>query len=279
MPRQAGFREVISTRPGPSGRNGATRGRVLGVVEHQQPPLPHRQIARAAAPPRRRSSRSWPTSPGVGPARPAASATSAGSSAGIHQARSNSSRWRWAYSIAVVVLPTPPIPVTACTTARPRVLSAASSSVNSSARPVNSAHPRRDRPQPARTPNPRPPSAPRTSAAAGTVRVNACSSAVSNSPGSRHRRGGHAAVGQPGPERVLARPVLQIDEHLRRALAYPRRAGTPAAGYPAPRPRLVLQLRVGHLRPIAHRRPVPKPGDQHEHIRVGDAPGTRSAGF
>jgi len=61
----------------------------------------------------------------------------AGSSAGTHHAMSNSSWWRWAYSIAAVVLPIPPIPVTACTTVGPPDRSAASSSVSSSARPVN----------------------------------------------------------------------------------------------------------------------------------------------
>ena len=33
---------------------------------------------------------------------------------------------------------------------------------------------------------------------------------------------------------------------------------------------LVLQLDLGHLRLITHRRPVPKPGDQHVHIRRRD---------
>jgi hypothetical protein len=33
----------------------------------------------------------------------------------------------------------------------------------------------------------------------------------------------------------------------------------------------VLQLGVGHLGPVPHRPPVPKAGDQHEHIRVPTA--------
>ena len=33
---------------------------------------------------------------------------------------------------------------------------------------------------------------------------------------------------------------------------------------------LVLQLGVGHLRPVPHRRPVPEPGDQHVHVRARD---------
>ena len=33
---------------------------------------------------------------------------------------------------------------------------------------------------------------------------------------------------------------------------------------------VVLQLGVGHLRPIAHRRPVPEPGDQHIHLCRGN---------
>ena len=181
---------------------------------------------------------------------------------------SNSSWWRWAYSIAAVVLPIPPIPVTACTTVGPPDRSAASSSASSSARPVNPrtragiVHTRRS-----------------TAVCAASVRadccsgrgsaVSACSNAVSNSPGLRHRRGGHAAAGQASPERVLARPVLQIPEHRRGALGVlaeqeHQPGNAPLLGG------LVLQLGVGQLRPIAHRRPVPEPGDQHKHIRRRD---------
>ena len=182
---------------------------------------------------------------------------------------SNSSWWRWAYSIAAVVLPIPPIPVTACTTVGPPDRSAASSSASSSARPVNPrtragiVHTRRSD---GGTPLP--------SVGAGRCSgrgsaVSACSNAVSNSPGLRHRRGGHAAAGQPTPERVLARPMLQIPEHRRGALGVlaeqeHQPGNAPLLGG------LVLQLGVGHLRPIAHRRPVPEPGDQHIHIRRRD---------
>ena len=196
------------------------------------------------------------------------SGINAGSSAGTHQAMSNSSRWRWAYSIAAVVLPIPPIPVTACTTVGPPDRSAASSSASSSARPVN----------------------PRTRAGiVHTRRSTAACAAVgggrllfrSGQRGQRlqqrglqlrragHRRGGHAAAGQPSPERVLARPMLQIPEHRRGALGVlaeqeHQPGNAPLLGG------LVLQLGVGQLRPVAHRRPVPEPGDQHVHIRRRD---------
>jgi len=105
------------------------------------------------------------------------SGISAGSSAGTHQAMSNSSARRYAYSIAVVVLPTPPMPVTAWTTAGPPAPSAASNSANNPPRPVNSrtragiVHNRRET----------------LGVGVGWIRgstVSACSSAVSSSPGS-----------------------------------------------------------------------------------------------
>ena len=63
--------------------------------------------------------------------------------------------------------------------------------------------------------------------------------------------------------------MLQIPEHRRGTLGVlaeqeHQPGNAPLLGG------LVLQLGVGHLRPVAHRRPVPEPGDQHVHIRRRD---------
>jgi len=84
-----------------------------------------------------------------------------------------------------------------------------------------------------------------------------------------HRRGGHTAVGQPIPERLLASPILQIAEQ--RCGAFGVLAEQEHQPGQAPLlGGLVLQLGVGQLRPVTHRRPVPEPCDQHEHIRRRD---------
>ena len=170
---------------------------------------------------------------------------------------SNSSACRWAYSIAVVVLPTPPIPFTACTAARPPAVSAARSS-------ASSVVPAGERRQPApgwSTPDPTGTSADRGAGQRGQRLQQR---------GLQLRRRVTVAVvtplRQPLPERLLPRPVLQIPEHRRRALGVlAEQEHQP--GHAQLRRRLVLQLGVGHLRPVPHRRPVPEPGDQHVHIR------------
>ena len=179
--RQAGLREVISTWPDPSG-NHRDRARGSSALSNTT----SQRSRRASSP----NSRATPTPTGVVAAvssRAMASSASrsgisAGSSAGTHQAMSNSSWWRWAYSIAAVVLPIPPIPVTACTTVDPPNRSAASSPASRSVRPMNP----RTRPGIVHARRSMAGSAVLVGADCGSGRgsaVRACSNAVSNSPG------------------------------------------------------------------------------------------------
>ena len=179
---------------------------------------------------------------------------------------SNSSRWRWAYSIAAVVFPIPPIPVTACTTAGPPDRSAASSSASSSARPVNPrtragiVHTRRSTAVLAAWGGRLPPvgaarsarAASRSPTRPGCVTV----AVVTPLPASRPR---NACWRAPTPDPGTSPPGPRC----------PRRAGTPTGECPL-LGGFVLQLGVGHLRPIPHRRPVAEPGDQHVHVRRRD---------
>jgi hypothetical protein len=80
------------------------------------------------------------------------------------------------------------------------------------------------------------------------------------------RGGGQSAVREPGAERVLAGAVLLVAEQIRRAL----RLSTQQEHQPGQATLtrdLELQLRVGQLRPVAHRGSVPEPDDGH--IDVG----------
>jgi hypothetical protein len=84
------------------------------------------------------------------------------------------------------------------------------------------------------------------------------------------RGGGQSAVREPGAERVLAGAVLLVAEQIRRAL----RLSTQQEHQPGQATLtrdLELQLRVGQLRPVAHRGSVPEPDDGHIDVAASTA--------
>jgi len=74
------------------------------------------------------------------------------------------------------------------------------------------------------------------------------------------RGGGQSAVREPGAERVLAGTVLLVAEQLRWALRFGAQQEHQPGQATLTRD---LQLRVGQLRPVAHRGSVPEPDDGH----------------
>ena len=250
---------------GAVGQEPGQRAGVLGVVEHQQPPIPPGQLAPQPGHPDPDRVGGGGEVQGAAPARPAGP----GSAPDPRRAPTRRCRTRrggggrtrspW-WSCRSRPSRSPPAPPSARRTAVPPPARPAARP-----RPVNSAHPRRDRPHP--------PLHGGRAASVGAERcsgrgsaVSACSSAVSSPAGlvtvavvtplsaSRARKASWRG------------PVLQIAEHRRRALG----VFTQQEHQPRDAPLLgglVLQLGVGQLRPIPHRRPVPEPGDQHEHVR------------
>ena len=236
----------------PAGQKREQGALLLGVVEHDQPPVPLPQRARqpptagpvGSAGPANRNARANSASP---------SATNVGSSAGTHQATSYSLPYRWAYSFAVVSYRRHP--------------------------PVHRLHHRRAT-RPKRRPQPRQQLLP-------TGELHRPTRDVPHPP-HRHvtglcprqpRRVQHAVSTHPVPHRAAyaqsstRRPERQLPRPCSGSTnsaagpRHPRRAGTPTAATPSHSPRRT-PLRVRHLRLIPHRRPVPEPRDQHVHIRT-----------